>query len=98
MGKGDRSQRAEVLTLLVSVVRYSHLAPTMISSDLLTLLRCPITGQTLTQADAEALKRLNADREKGSEIKDALIRADGKAAFPIEDGIPLLLRESILQL
>ncbi len=79
----------------------------MIDADLLLLLRCPLTGQKLTLADPRALSMINErwlakagrNEELPSEVSTsmtgsvmaALIRADGKVAYPIRDGIPVLL-------
>ena len=70
----------------------------MIPPDLLAMLRCPLTGQTLTLADEAALQRINAGSGGHGEVTAALLRADGKAAFPVQDDIPVLLREAIIVL
>ena len=74
----------------------------MFPADLLDLLRCPATRQTLTLASVDQLAHLNAaiaaDRllnAAGEPVREpldaALVRADGKAAYPVRDGIPVLL-------
>ena len=59
--------------------------------DLLELLRCPATRQTLVVANAEQLARLNARAGPREPLGAALVRADGSAAYPVRDGIPVLL-------
>jgi len=55
---------------------------------LLTILRCPETGQPLRPAT-------EAERRKaGINDPEALIREDGLAIFPVRNGIPLLVRET----
>lgn len=59
-------------------------------SLLLDLLCCPETRQPLRTATAEELGRLA--------VPAALVREDGRAAYPIRDGIPLLVIEEQLPL
>lgn len=73
-----------------------------IEKDLLEILRCPETQQTLTLADAARVAELNERiaagtlRNRGGEpvdepIDGALIRADGQFAYLIRDEIPEML-------
>ncbi len=55
----------------------------MISDELLALLVCPVTQQPLRRATPEELARLRLDA--------ALAREDGLVAYPIRDGIPVLI-------
>jgi uncharacterized protein len=76
-----------------------------LSPELLTSLRCPETRRPLSLASEEALARLNV-LVAGGELRDragtawtspldaALIRDDGALAYPIQDGIPVLLVEA----
>ena len=76
-----------------------------LSPELLASLRCPETRRPLALASDEALARLNA-LIAGGELRDragtawttpldaALIRDDDALAYPIEDGIPVLLVEA----
>ena len=83
----------------------------IIPADLLNLLRCPATGQTLAQADAALLAQVTVRRttreQRSSDdgkatgvdgIGAALVRADRKLLFPIRDGIPILLMEEAISL
>lgn len=73
----------------------------MIAADLLEILRCPITRQPLVLAEPGVLAEVNArhasSREDGP-LDAALIRADRTALYPIIDGIPVLLPESLINL
>jgi uncharacterized protein YbaR (Trm112 family) len=62
----------------------------VIDSEFLSLLRCPLTLQPLRLAGDGVLARLPA----GSE--GALVREDGAVAYPIREGIPLLLPEEAI--
>jgi uncharacterized protein YbaR (Trm112 family) len=62
----------------------------MISDELLALLVCPETHQALRLASPEDLARLRLDA--------ALVRNDGLVAYPIRDGIPVLIAEEAIAL
>jgi uncharacterized protein YbaR (Trm112 family) len=57
---------------------------------LLDLLCCPETHQPLRPATAGELAGIKAEA--------ALVREDGRAAYPIRDGIPLLVVEEQIPL
>jgi uncharacterized protein YbaR (Trm112 family) len=74
----------------------------MIASELLALLRCPETLQSLTIAPAELVAKLEADRLAGrllnragelvgEPIEGGLVRDDGTLFYPIRGGIPVLI-------
>ena len=74
----------------------------MIDKDLLQILACPETHQSLAEAGADLLKRVNdrvaagkAKNKAGEDVKEpldaGLVRQDGKIVYPIRDGIPVLL-------
>jgi uncharacterized protein YbaR (Trm112 family) len=76
----------------------------MLDKELLEILACPETKEAVRLADEALVARLNQgvasgslvnrDGQKVSEPLDgALVRADGKVAYPIRDGIPILLVE-----
>jgi len=72
--------------------------------DLLSLLVCPQTRQPVAPAPAElvaALNRLIAEgtlRNEGGQLlqqplESALLRQDGAVAYPVREGIPIMLVE-----
>ena len=74
---------------------------------LLTILRCPVTHKSLSMARSDLLARVNAAIESGvvsnrdgnalaEPLDEALITEDEKLAYPVANGIPVLLEgESI---
>jgi len=71
---------------------------------LLDIICCPVTHSPLARMSADELERLNAliaeakISNRGDEVvtealQDALVTRDGKLAYPIRDGIPILLGE-----
>lgn len=80
----------------------------MISEELLRIIVCPETKQTLVLVESETLHRINSLIEKG-EVKDrsgqlieekidgGLMREDQKYLYPIRNGVPvLIIDESII--
>jgi uncharacterized protein YbaR (Trm112 family) len=76
---------------------------------LLDLLACPTTRQPLRPIDARTLHDLNAaiatgavkrgdGRDQSVAVDAALITADGRLAYRVDDGIPVLLAEESLDL
>jgi len=74
----------------------------VIDKDLLQILACPETHQSLSEAPPDLLKRVNdrvaagkAKNKRGEDVKEpleaGLVRQDGKILYPIRDGIPVLL-------
>ncbi len=74
---------------------------------LLTILRCPVSHKGLSVLNKDELERLNAAIETGGLVNhegtklaqplaQVLVTDDGKLAYPVADGIPVLLEsESI---
>ena len=74
---------------------------------LLSILRCPVTHKGLSVARNDVLAKVNAAIESGSvsnrdgsvlsePLDEALITDDDKLAYPVANGIPVLLEgESI---
>jgi uncharacterized protein YbaR (Trm112 family) len=57
------------------------------------LLRCPATGQRLVEAPEPVRVRLSSRRPDSDRW---LLRVDGKAAYPVCEGLPLLLEEEAI--
>ena len=74
---------------------------------LLSILCCPVTHQGLSLARADLLQKVNAAIDAGEvanrdgnvlsvSLAEALVTADTKLLYPVNDGIPVLLEgESI---
>jgi uncharacterized protein YbaR (Trm112 family) len=71
---------------------------------LLDIICCPVTHSPLAPMSQEQLERLNAlitgkriknraDEVVGDPLAEALVTRDGKLAYPVRDGIPVLLEE-----
>lgn len=80
-----------------------------ISQDLLAILACPETKQTLTLAEASVVAGLNARIQSGhvtnrcgttvtEPIDGGLIRKDGQYLYPIRDDIPIMLIDEAIPL
>jgi len=74
----------------------------MIDPELLEILACPDTHQSLAMAEAELVASLNAAIEAGGlenvggapvegPLDGGLVREDGSVVYPIRDRIPVLL-------
>jgi uncharacterized protein YbaR (Trm112 family) len=62
-----------------------------VDDELLEVLCCPVTHQTLRIADQAAL--MSASAKASRLISEGLIREDGKILYPLSNGIPLLVPE-----
>lgn len=81
----------------------------MVGPELLTLLCCPETHQSVSLADSARLTKLNqkitagqlrnrAGRIISEKLTSALLRADGKVLYPIRNDIPVMLIEEAIDL
>lgn len=79
------------------------------NAELLSILRCPETRQTLAVADAAVVERLNAQVAAGTlrnatgqpvtvKLDGGLVRADGKALYPVRNNVPVLLVDEAIVL
>jgi len=80
-----------------------------ISDEFLAMLRCPVERQKVTLADDALVKSLNTAinagslRNKGGNpltkpVDGALVREDRQLAYPIIDGIPVMLADEAIVL
>lgn len=76
---------------------------------LLQILRCPETRQTLVLAEATVVDRLNAlvaaaklsnasGKPVTTKLDGGLVRADGKALYPVRNKVPVLLVDEAIEL
>jgi uncharacterized protein YbaR (Trm112 family) len=81
----------------------------MVSPELLEILVCPETKQTLRVADEQTLARVNQAVEGGSlvnqggdrvkdRIEEGLVREDGMVLYPVKDDIPIMLLDEAIRL
>ena len=81
----------------------------MIDPELLKILCCPETHQTLTVADATLVEKLNQQIGAGQlknrggkpvqeKMDGGLVRADGKYLYPISQKIPIMLVDEAIPL
>ncbi len=81
----------------------------MLDPDLLALLVCPQTHQDVALATPDQVDRINEAIARGEvrtaggtsvdqPVQGALIRADQSVAYPIRDGIPVMLVAEGLEL
>ena len=81
----------------------------MIDSELLKILCCPETHQTVQQAETALVEKLNQEIAAGTlqnrgrqmvkeKIDGGLVRADGKFLYAIRDDIPILLVDEAIPL
>ena len=80
-----------------------------IDQELLEILVCPESRQPLTRAKQGLLSSLNAEiqgkrlRNRGgeivqSEIREALVREDGRFLYVVDDDIPIMLIDQSIEL
>lgn len=80
-----------------------------VNPELLEILVCPETKQSVRLAPQELLDRLAREvqagrlRTRGGDavkhpILEGLLREDGQVLYPVDDGIPVMLIEESIQL
>ena len=80
-----------------------------VEQDLLEILICPESKQSLRMAEAALIEKLNARiakgelRKRGGDVvskplQEGLVREDGKVLYPVDDGIPIMLIEESIEL
>jgi uncharacterized protein YbaR (Trm112 family) len=73
------------------------------------MLICPETKQPVRLMSADALAALNGRIRSGNlrnrggaevkqELVEALVREDGRIAYPVDDGIPVMLIDESIEL
>lgn len=81
----------------------------MVDKELLEILVCPEDKTAVTPADAAVLASLNARIVQGgvknrggnpvtTEIREGLVRADGKYLYPVDNDIPVMLIDEAIPL
>ena len=76
---------------------------------LLDIICCPVTRLPLALMDSERLSGLNAaiaagtvknhrDNKISGTLGEALVTRDGRLAYPVRDGIPILLEDECIDL
>jgi uncharacterized protein YbaR (Trm112 family) len=80
-----------------------------IDNELLEILVCPESQQTVKLASAQILQQLNSEidatrlRNRGGDvvekhIEEGLLREDGKVLYIIDDSIPIMLIDQSIKL
>ena len=81
----------------------------MVDPELLQILVCPESKQSLKEADADVVRRINvtlaagAIRNRAGEVvreplDGGLVREDGKFLYPVREGIPIMLIDEAIAL
>jgi uncharacterized protein len=81
----------------------------MIDPELLKILCCPETHQSVALADPSLIKELNVQIASGQlrnragqsvteQIEGGLLRADGKVLYPVRSQIPVMLIDEAIPL
>ena len=64
-----------------------------LAPEFVGLLRCPVTGQSLSVAPESVFQTFPAFESFRRLAQCWLLRADGRMAYPVRNGLPVLLKE-----
>jgi uncharacterized protein YbaR (Trm112 family) len=70
----------------------------VLDSRFVGLLRCPASRAPLREASLEQLASLGLAEEQCQGWDAGLVRVDGQGAYPLRNGIPVLLAEELVLL
>ena len=80
-----------------------------VATELLEILVCPETKQTVSPASDEIRARINEKIESGQlrnrggdpvtePVQEGLVREDGRILYVVDDGIPVMLIEESIEI
>ena len=69
-----------------------------LDSQFVGLLRCPASRSALEEVSLEQLSNLGLTRAQCAGWDAGLLRADRRGAYPLRNGIPVLLAEELVPL
>lgn len=80
-----------------------------VAAELLEILVCPETKQTVSPASDEIRARINEKIESGQlrnrggdpvtePVQEGLVREDGRILYVVDDGIPVMLIEESIEI
>jgi uncharacterized protein YbaR (Trm112 family) len=64
-----------------------------LAPEFVGLLRCPVTGQRLSMVVDPGFQKSPAFESLRRSAQCWLLRADGRMAYPVRNGLPILLKE-----